>query len=104
MAARVSFMARASAPKGFLDRDLRHEGSGAWFTFEEAKAFSETHLAEIHKARQSKKIKVRDEPPAQPLTIEDLLNDWFNSREVQSLAPASISSYAKAMRAVLYRP
>src|SRR5215471_17324161 len=103
MAARVSFMARASAPRVSSIAISVTRGSGAWFTFEEAKAFSETHLAEIHKARQSKKIKVRDEPPAQPLTIEDLLNDWFNSREVQSLAPASISSYAKAMRAVLYR-
>lgn len=89
--------------KGFADRDLRHAETDAWFTYEEAKAFAETHLVEIQKARKSsKKIKVvslkRDG------NIEDLLNDWFNSKEVQELKPASIASYRKAMRAVIFKP
>ncbi|MCK1407627.1 hypothetical protein [Bradyrhizobium sp. 76] len=89
--------------KGFVDRDLRHDDTGAWFSYEEARAFAETHVGEIHKARTSRK-KVAPAAAVRIGLVEDLLTDWINSKEVQKLKPASISSYRKAMRAVLFKP
>jgi hypothetical protein len=89
--------------KGFSDRDLRHAETGAWFTYEEAKVFAETHLAEIIKARQSKK-KIVAKSLARDGTVEDLLDDWIGSPEVKSLAKATIASYEKAKRALIFKP
>lgn len=87
---------------GFADRDLKTD-AGAWLTYEQAQKFSDSYVKEVEALRASgKRIK-----PAKPLragNVEDLLDDWFNSDEVQSLAPSSISSYQKAKRAVVFRP
>lgn len=89
--------------KGFVDRDLRHPETGAWFTYEEARAFAERHVTEIHNARASGK-RLKPAVPIRAGTIEDLLDDWIASDEVQKLKPASIASYRKAMRAVIFKP
>lgn len=88
---------------GFTDRDLRHAETAAWYSYEEAAAFSTKHHAEIIAARASGK-RIKPTKPVRTATIEDLLTDWFASEAVQSLKPASIKSYEKAMRAVVYRP
>ncbi|MBR0700143.1 hypothetical protein JQ599_09550 [Bradyrhizobium diazoefficiens] len=91
--------------RGFEDRDLRHAETGAWYSYEEAKAFADKHLEEIKRTRQAgprKKIKA---PSLQrPGTVEDLLDDWLASPEVTNLRPASIASYRKAARALIYKP
>jgi hypothetical protein len=87
--------------RGFVDRDLKTD-DGAWFTYEEAWAFSEKHQAEIIKARQQKRHK--PVKSTRPPTVEDLVLDWLASPEVANLAPASIASYRKAARAIIYRP
>src|SRR5215470_14235622 len=83
---------------GFVDRDLRHPETGAWFTYEETKTFAETHLAEIQRARQTGK-KIKAISLQRSGTIEDLLDDWLASPEVKALASSSIDSYRKAARA-----
>jgi hypothetical protein len=87
--------------RGFVDRDLKTD-AGEWFSFEQAEAFSKTHHAEIIKARQQKRHK--PVKSTRPPNVEDLLIDWLASPEVQGLAPASIASYEKAMRAVIFKP
>lgn len=99
---RVSNGARERA-LGFVDRDLRHGLTGAWFTYEEAKAASDEHHAKILAARASG-VTEKAGKPLRAATVEDLLDDWFASTEVQSLKPTSISSYEKAKRAVIFRP
>lgn len=95
---------------GLKDRDLRHppydakgRPVGAWYTYEEARAASTEHQQKIDAARAAGK-RVRSEKPIRPPTVEDLLNDWFTSDQVQSLKQSSIDSYRKAMRAVIFKP
>lgn len=95
---------------GFADADLRHppydskgRPIGAWFTYEQAREASDQHHAKIVAARAAG-VQAKITKPLRPPTLEDLMQDWFTSIEVQKLSPSSISSYRKAMRAVLYRP
>src|SRR4051812_1999284 len=95
---------------GFSDRDLRHpplddkgRPTGPWFSYEEAAAVSAAHHPKILAARTAGKRIKPAKPVASP-TIEALMDDWLASPEVKALAPASIASYAKAMRAVIFRP
>jgi hypothetical protein len=95
---------------GFADRDLRHppldikgRPVGPWFTYEEAKKVSDEHHQKIKTVRASGK-RVKPQKPLRAGNIEDLMTDWFNSKEVQALSTSSISSYQKAMRAVVYTP
>jgi hypothetical protein len=90
--------------KGFADRDLRHDETGAWFTYEEAKAFADAHLEEIKGARKSGKKMKPSPAPVRLGLVEDLLNDWYRSDHVQALSPASIDSYRKAKNAVIFKP
>lgn len=94
--------------RGFKDRDLRHDdrlgdGRGHWYTYEEAREFSATHHAEIIAARIVNK-RVTPAAPLRAGTVEDLLDDWLASKEVQGLKPASVTSYRKGARAVIFRP
>jgi len=96
--------------QNFADRDLRHppfDGKGrpigAWFSYEEARAVSIEHSAKIAAARATSK-KIKPQAPLRAASVEDLLNDWFNSDEVRGLARASIDSYRKAMRAAIFLP
>ncbi|WP_445493138.1 hypothetical protein [Rhodopseudomonas sp. RCAM05734] len=88
---------------GFADRDLRHGPAGRWFTYEEAETASAEHHAKILIARAGGAT-AKPAKPLRPATIEDLLDDWFASDEVQTLKPTSIKSYEKAKRAVIFRP
>ncbi|NUU41413.1 hypothetical protein [Tardiphaga robiniae] len=95
---------------GFADADLRHapydskgRPLGAWFTYEEAREASEQHHQKILAAR-AEGAKPKAAKPLRPPTLEDLMDDWMNSVEVQALSSSSISSYRKATRAVIYRP
>ena len=88
--------------RGFADRDLKTD-AGAWFSYEQTAEFSKTHHDKIIKARADGK-RVSSIKPTRDGTIEDLLDDWLRSPEVQGLAPASIASYRKASRAIIYRP
>lgn len=87
---------------GFEDKDLRHGENGPWFTFEEAQAFSTAHHDAIVAKRAGKRVKRAPAPADRKL--ETLLEDWFNSTEVQSLSPAGIESYRKAKDAVIFKP
>lgn len=98
---RVTHSPRERA-RGFLDRDLRHE-DGRWFSYEETAEFSRQHHSKILAARAADVV-YKKPRPLRAATLEDLMDDWFASREVQSLKPASIASYRKAMRAVIFRP
>lgn len=100
---RVVHSARERA-RGFKDRDLRHDNlRGPWFTYEEAEAFSKAHHAEIIAAR-AQHLQIKPSKPARAANVEDLIEDWMASTEVQSLKPVSIKSYEKAARAILYKP
>ncbi|MDB5621072.1 hypothetical protein [Tardiphaga sp.] len=88
---------------GFADRDLRLGQNGPWFTYEQAAEVSREQHAKIIAARTAGKP-VKDTRPRRDGTIEDLIDDWFASGEVQGLKPTSISSYGKAKRAVIFRP
>jgi len=90
---------------GFKGRNLRHD-NGAWFTFEEAKAFADTVLAEIHAARASgRKVK---HTAVSPRTVEQLLIDWLADMERAAargdMSKAGLESYRKAARAIIYKP
>ncbi len=89
---------------GFVDRDLRHPETGAWFSYEEARALSERHAAEIRKARTAPRKFIKARGLQRPGTVEDLIDDWLASPEVKALKPASIASYQKAARALIWRP
>lgn len=95
---------------GFADRDLRHppfdakgRPIGAWLSYEEAAAVSREHHRKIATARDSGR-KIKAAKAMRAATMEDLLDDWFNSAQVQALAPTSVASYRKAMRAVIFKP
>lgn len=98
---RVSHSPRERA-RGFIDRDLKHP-EGRWFSYEEAEAFSKVHHAAIIKARDEG-LRIKPTKPARQGLVEDLLTDWLASDEVQNLRSASIKSYEKAARAVIFRP
>lgn len=89
---------------GFEDCDLRHVATGAWFSYEEAKAFADKHLDEIKRSRQAAPRKIKAPSLQRAGTVEDLLDDWLASPEVTNLKPASVASYRKAARALIYRP
>ncbi|MFT4115459.1 hypothetical protein [Bradyrhizobium sp.] len=89
---------------GFEDRDLRHVETGAWYTYEEARAFADKHLAEIQRSRQVGSRKVKAPSLQRAGTVEDLLDDWLASPEVRNLKPKSVQSYEKARRALIYKP
>jgi len=90
---------------GFKGRNLRHD-NGDWFTYEEARAFAETTLAQIRSARETGR-KVKPQTSA-PRTIEQLLHDWLTDFERSvargDVSKAGLDSYRKAARAILYRP
>lgn len=86
---------------GFDPQDLRHGIAGAWYTLDEARAFSTAKYAEIVAARTSGKRIAR---PAPTRTVEDLLEDWHRSPHVQGLEPVTIKGYRTCINAVLYRP
>lgn len=88
---------------GFVDRDLRHGPTGAWYTYEEARAASEEHHRKILAARADGPA-MRADKPQREGTMEDLLDDWLASPEVTNLKPASIASYRKLARAIIFRP
>lgn len=87
---------------GFADRDLKTD-AGEWMTYEEAKAFSIEHQAKIVAARESGKP-VKRAKATRTSTVEDLINDWLASEETRNLRPATIASYEKAARAIIYKP
>ncbi|MDN3278821.1 hypothetical protein QWJ07_31480 [Frankia sp. RB7] len=89
---------------GFEDRDLRHVETGAWYTYEDAKAFADKHIEEIKRSRQAAGKKVKAPSLNRAGTVEDLLDDWLASPEVTNLKPASVASYRKAARALIYKP
>ena len=99
---RLTHSARERA-LGFVDRDLRHGLTGAWFTYEEAAAASREHHIKILEARAAGKP-VMEAKRQREGTVEDLLDDWLASPEVTNLKPTSIASYRKASRAVIYLP
>jgi integrase len=95
---------------GFRDQDLRHDGpqgprTGAWFTFEQAQAWSLAQQEKISQARASgHKLRPVAPPPGGERTVERLLADWLASRDVQALEPITRAGYARKVDAVLYQP
>jgi hypothetical protein len=93
---------------GLTDRDLKTD-AGAWLSYEQAEKFSRGYVKEVEKLRASGK-RIKPAKPLRAATIEDLLTDWLASEAVQGTAkapglkPASIASYQKAARAVIFRP
>lgn len=87
---------------GLADHDLKTD-AGAWFTYEQAEKFSSEYVEKLDELRAAGK---RNKParPTRPPMVEDLINDWLASQEVANLASASIASYHKAARAVIYKP
>lgn len=86
---------------GFSAQDLKHP-NGAWFTFEEAKAFADNTLPRIYAAREAGR-KIR--PQAAPRrTVEALLEDWMASRAVTDLAPSTQRGYRTTVNAIVYKP
>lgn len=90
--------------RGFSDWDLRHVETAAWYTYEEAKSFSDRYSIEIKKLREESRKKIRAATMKRVGTVEDLLDDWLASTDVKRLRPASIASYRKAARALIYKP
>jgi hypothetical protein len=87
---------------GMVDRDLKTD-AGEWLTYEEAEAYSRRYVDEVAKLRASGK-RIRPAMPGRVGTVEDLITDWLASQEVQNLKPASIASYRKSSRALIWRP
>jgi hypothetical protein len=87
---------------GLADKDLRTP-DGAWLSYEQAAEFSRRPAAAVAQLRAGGK-RVTPAMPARPATVEDLLLDWLASPEVAGLKPASIASYVKAARALIYTP
>jgi len=88
---------------GFAGEDLRHrDRPGApWYTLEEAKAWADANAEKIADARAGVKVKpVRKSGN----TMRDLLEDWLAALEKSNAAPATLASYRKAVRAVLWKP
>lgn len=88
---------------GLVDRDLRHEG-GPWFTFEEAAAAGAENYASVLALRGGPRPK-KARAALTDRKLETLLEDWFNSTEVQDkLSVAGIKSYRKSKDAVIFKP
>jgi len=96
---------------GFRGEDLRHDSvvgpkTGAWFTFEEARAWGEKKYAEILSARQTGRRVAPRVPPAR--TLEAFLRDWLDHLEKRvsrkELSPATLGSYRKSVDAIVYQP
>lgn len=92
---------------GFAGEDLRHDGpqgarTGGWLTFEQAHAWGTVRHAEILAARA---LGRRPEPVVpRGKTLADLLDDWFDSPDVQSLAAKTVDGYRKQVLAVKFQP
>ncbi|EKS26716.1 hypothetical protein [Afipia felis] len=92
--------------RGFKDHDLKHtsgEKAGQWFTMEEAAAFSDQRVKEVEASR-GQKVTAPQPEKQRHATVADLLRDWQASDEFAKLRPASRSSYAKGVSAILYKP
>jgi hypothetical protein len=87
---------------GFVGQDLRHGPDGAWFTYEEAKSWSDARQVEIVATRAGGKRKRAI--ARRGSTIADLLEDWMRSDRFAALATTSQDSYRKSAAAVLYKP
>lgn len=87
---------------GLVDRDLKTD-AGEWLTYEQAEKFSRQYAQHVEKLRAEGK-RIKPAKPTRPPMVEDLILDWLASPEVQNLKPASIASYQKAARAIIYRP
>lgn len=87
---------------GFAGADLRHANGGAWFSFEEAKAFGLTRYAAIMEARAGGR-KVRPATTTRA-TIADLLEDWLNAPAVRDRAEHTQRGYRGCVNAIMYRP
>src|SRR6185369_2638489 len=86
---------------GFKGKDL-YNGSGAWMTYEEAKAWVDTNLAAINAARGgARPAKLASKAGD---TVADLLNDWLNSDRVRTLAAKTQLNYKNAVDAMMFKP
>lgn len=95
---------------GFVGEDLKHAtAGGAWFTFEEVRAYmlgpdgTSGKLAELKAVRAGGRAK-RPPKAARAHTVEALLEDWLRSDRVKSLAAKTRDGYRKQVNAVLYKP
>jgi integrase len=86
---------------GFAGRDLKH-ASGAWFSFEEARAWAIDN-ALIIAARRAGGDKPKA-PTPKGRTLEDLLIDWHASDAVQSLEQTTIDGYDRQIDSIIYKP
>jgi hypothetical protein len=86
---------------GFAGQDLKHE-SGAWFTFEEARAWAAANTAAIA-ARRAGAPKPATPTPADR-SLAALLDDWLASPKVKRLAQRTQDGYRKQVDAIRYRP
>ena len=99
---------------GFQGQDLRHPNNGAWFTYEETRAWiygedgKSGIYAQILKARKTGKPIIVTTPPRADRNVEALVLDWLrdlqNDRSEDRLSENSITSYVKDANALLYRP
>lgn len=87
---------------GFAGRDLRHE-NGAWFSFEEARAWAVENAADVRRVRNEPASHEKRQAP-KDRSLGVLLEDWHRSPKVQRLAEKTIDGYRKQVDAIRFKP
>lgn len=87
---------------GFRGQDLKHD-DGRWFSLDEARGWAQLKHDDILKARDAGR-RIKAPPVRRGRTVNDLLEAWHKSDDVQSLAEKTIDWYRGMVDAVRDRP